>query len=635
MNQFIQIVIGGLLQGSVFAMVALGFSLVYRVTGVLNLSQGGFCVVGALCMYTLEVDWSLPVPLAFVGAVIGTGLLGAAIGGATFVPALTRLPQSSLFVMTGGLLTLLEGLLLVVWGSQPYALPPFSGEAPVEILGIRIPTQGFWIAGATIAIIVGLWYLLQRTTAGMALRACAENRMAGQLMGIDVPRMTLLSFVMAALLGGIAGIVVAPITSLEFDTGSFFTNFGFISIAVGGVGSFAGVIMGGLLLGVAEQLAAGYVSSLFANGLALALLLAVLLWRPDGLFRAAHRRSDVRDEQRIHRAIVRIEGKGGLLFAAIGIAVLMVLPFIFPGRGILNSLVISGILYISVLGLDVLMGFAGQVSLGQAGFMAIGGYTASILATTYGVEPIIGVLAGMALSVAAAVVLSLVTVQLRGHFLALATLAFALMVDSLTVGLDNVTGGPSGLAGIPSFSIGGLSFATPFQMYYLVAGLIIVLVLVLHGGMRSGFGRALKSVRTDQTAAAALGVNVPRYKMAAFVISAALGSLSGSLYAFYFHFLSPEMVGTPRSFEMISMLISGGEGTLVGPIFGVALLTLLPTVFQPFANYKTLAEGLLLVSCFLWLPEGMFGTAAMGIARLLRRRGAPADVGLVPGSQAR
>ena len=402
MNQFIQIVIGGLLQGSVFAVVALGFSLVYRVTGVINLSQGAFCVVGALTMYSLQVDLGLAVPLAFVGAVIGTALVGAVIGGATFVPAVSRLPQSSMFVMTAGLLTLMEGLLLIVWGSQPYALPPISGEAPVQILGIRVPTQGFWIAGATIVIIVALWYLLQRTTVGTALRACAENRLAGRLMGIDVPRMTLLSFVMAAILGGISGIVVAPITSLEFDTGGFFTNFGFISVAIGGMGSFAGVVMGGLVLGVAEQLAAGYVSSLFANGLALGLLLAVLLWRPNGLFSAKARRQDVRDEQRIHRAIVRIEGKGGIVFAVLAVALLLALPFLLPGRGILNSLVITGILYISVLGLDVLMGFAGQVSLGQAGFMAIGGYTAAILATTYDVEPIIGIVAGIALSVVAA-----------------------------------------------------------------------------------------------------------------------------------------------------------------------------------------------------------------------------------------
>jgi branched-chain amino acid transport system permease protein len=634
-NQLIQIVIGGLLQGSVFAVVALGFSLVYRVTGVINLSQGAFCVVGALMMYSLEVDLGLPVALAFIGAALGTALYGAVLGALTFVPAVSRLPQSSMFVMTAGLLTLTEGLLLVVWGSQPYALPPFSGEAPVEIVGIRVPTQGFWIAGATIVIIVAIWFLLTRTTVGMALRACAENRLAGRLMGIDVPRMTLLSFVMAALLGGISGIVVAPITSLEFDTGGFFTNFGFISVAIGGMGSFAGVIMGGLLLGVAEQLAAGYVSSLFANGLALGLLLAVLLWRPNGLFSTAQRRQDVRDEQRIHRAIVRIEGKGGLVFAVCAVALLLALPYLLPGRGILNSLVITGILYISVLGLDVLMGFAGQVSLGQAGFMAIGGYTASILATRYDVAPLVGIGAGMVLAIFAATLLSLVTVRLRGHFLALATLAFGLMVDSLTVGLADVTGGPSGLAGIPSFSVGSVVFATPFEMYYVVAAIIVVLVLLLHGGMRSGFGRALKSVRTDQTAAAALGVNVPRYKLAAFVISAALGSLSGSLYAFYFHFLSPEMVGAPRSFEMIAMLIAGGEGTLVGPILGVALLTLLPTVFQPFAYYKTFAEGLLLVCCFLWLSDGMFGTTATWVSRLARRWSGRARVGLVPGSQPR
>jgi branched-chain amino acid transport system permease protein len=139
--------------------------------------------------------------------------------------------------------------------------------------------------------------------------------------------------------------------------------------------------------------------------------------------------------------------------------------------------------------------------------------------------------------------------------------------------------------------------------------------------MRSGFGRALQAVRTDETAAAALGVNVARYKLAAVCLSAALASLSGSLYAFYFHFLSPDMVGAPRSFEMIAMLVAGGEGTLIGPILGVALLTLIPTMFQPFALYKTFAEGVLLVMCFLWLPEGMFGGIALWIERLTSKKG--------------
>ncbi|MGH6977225.1 MAG: ABC transporter permease, partial [Stellaceae bacterium] len=371
-----------------------------------------------------------------------------ALGVLCVVPAVPRLPVSSMLILTAGLLTLLQGVLLIGWSSQPYALPPFSGEAPVVLWGVRIPTQGFWIVGITIAVVVAMWFMVQRTTLGTALRACAENRVAARLMGIEVSRMTLLSFGLAVLIAAISGIAVAPITSLEFDTGGFFTNFGFISVAIGGLGSFLGSVAGGLFLGVAEQLAAGYVSSLFANALALALLLVVLLWRPNGLFGGGvARRTDVRDEQRIYHAIVRVQGRGGLVFAIAATALVLVLPLLFSSAGILSSLVITGILYISVLGLDVLMGYAGQVSLGQAGFMAIGGYTASVLAVTYGVPPLWGTLAGIVLSVAAAWALSFVTLRLRGHYLALATLAFGLLVDSLTVGMVDTTGGPSGLAG--------------------------------------------------------------------------------------------------------------------------------------------------------------------------------------------
>ena len=622
MEQAIQTIIGGLLQGSVFAVVALGFSLVFRVTGAINLSQGAFCIVGALAMYSFQVSLGWPVALAAVAAVAVTAAAGAAIGASVFVPALSRLPVSSMLILTAGLLTTLEGLSLVVWGSQPYALPPFSGEAPVSVLGVRLPTQGFWIAGAALAIIASVWFLLMRTALGEALRACAENPTAARLMGIDVPRMTLFSFTLAALIAGIGGIVVAPILSFQFDTGRFFTISGFSAVAIGGLGSLVGAVAGGELLGVAEQLAAGYISSLFANGIALGLLILTLLVRPSGLFTAKRtRREDVRDEHRIYHAVVRLQGRRALVFGVAAVAVLALLPWIVPA-GLMSSLVITGILFIGVLGLDVLMGYCCQVSLGQAGFMAVGGYTAAILATNYGWPPLAGIAAGLALSLACAVALSLVTVRLRGHYLALATLAFGLLVDSLTVGMTETTGGPSGLVGVPSFSVGAVVFDTPIKMYYLVAALIIVLVLVLLGGIRSSFGRALQAVRTDQTAAAALGVDVPRHKMAAFAISAALASLSGSLYAFYFHFLSPEMVGTARSLEMIAMLVVGGEGTLAGSLFGVALLTLLPTIFQPLALYKTLAEGALLVLVVRYLPGGIFGILAQRLLRTPARTAA-------------
>jgi branched-chain amino acid transport system permease protein len=615
-NQAIQIVIGGLVQGSVFAVVALGLSLVYRVTGIINLAQGGFCILGALLFYTLGTGLGWPVPLAFLVAAAGTTVIGLALGVASFVPALARLSNSSMLMLTAGLLTFIEGLALVVWGSQPYAVPPFSGEQPIVLLGIRIPSQGPWIVGVSALIVLAAWYLLSRTALGKALTACAENPMAARLMGVDVARLTLLSFGLAALIGALGGIVAAPIISLQFDTGRFFTNAGFIAVAIGGMSSFAGAVAGGLFLGIAEQLAAGYVSSLFSNALALGLLLVTLLWRPQGLFMPRQaRRSDVRDEQRVYRAIVRFRGVRALLAGGVALATLLALPLLVGDGLLLSSLVITFILFIAVLGLDILMGYAGQVSLGQAAFMAIGGYTAAILATEYGVSPLLGTLAGMVLSLLCAIVLSLVTMRLRGAYLALATLSFGLLVDSLAVGLTNLTGGPSGLVGIPSFAVGPFVFATPLAMYYLVLGLLVLLVAALLGGMRSSFGRALQAIRSDQTAAAALGIDVPRHKMAAFAISAALGSLSGSLYAFDFHFLSPEMVSTPRSFEMIAMLVVGGEGTLLGGLLGAGLITLLPTIFQPFAMYKTMAEGALLVLAFQYLPDGIFGT----LVRLLSK----------------
>jgi branched-chain amino acid transport system permease protein len=611
-NQAIQIVIGGIFQGCIYGLLAVGFSLVFRVTGVISLAQGGFCVFGALLAYTLGVWLGLPLAVAAVGSIVMTTALSIVIGMTTFVPALSRISHTNMLMLTAGLMTFLEGGILVLWGSQPYAFPAFSGERPVNILGILVPTQGLWVVGTVVVVVLGLWYLLVRSTLGQALRACAENATAASLVGISVPRMALFSFGLAALIAALAGIVIAPATALQFDTSTLFTISGFIAVAIGGVGSFPGAIAGGLLLGIISQLATAYVSSLFSSALALGLLLLVLLFKPNGLFAVGEaRREDVREEPRAWNGVVRLKGRAAWICAAVGLLIALVLPFVVPEGAIMSSLIITLILFIAVMGLDVLMGYAGQVSLGQAGFMAIGGYTAGYLTTQHDISPLISLLAGVVLSVVCATVLALVTARLRGLYLALGTLAFGLLVDAGAIGLDEITGGPSGMVGIPSFSLGSISFDGPFAMYYLVLGIALVLMLLLAGALRSDFGRALQAIRTDQLAAAALGVNVFRYKLAAFAISAALASISGSLYGYYFHFLSPEMVGTQRSLELVTMLVIGGEGTLIGPLLGSGLLTLLPTVFQPLAQYKLLATGGLMVFFFLLMPEGIFGSLVL------------------------
>lgn len=618
MSEFIQICIGGLIVGSIYALIALGFSLVYRVTAAINLSQGGFCVLSALIGYSLSQTLGWPLLLAIPAAVVVTVAVALALGVVTFVPALTRLSNANILMLTVGILTMLEGAALVIWGSQPYALPPFSGDDPVPIGRLLIPTQGFWVLGTTVVMIVAVWLFVTKTTLGRALQACAENHTAASLVGIDVPRMTLLSFGLAAFIAAVAGAVVAPTTSLQFDTGRFLTISGFIAVAIGGISSFPGAIAGGLLLGLATQLATAYVSSLFSSAIALLLLLIVLVWRPNGLIAAKfQRRSDVRDEPRVWTHLTRLNRRTAITAAAAGLAIALVLPLLITSNGIMTGVTIAFILFIALIGLDMLMGYTGQVSLGQAGFMAIGGYTAGYLAITYEVPPVLGILAGMALSVLCALALSLVTLRLRGLYLALATLAFGLLIDSCAIGFASITGGPSGMVGIPPFSIFGFEFYSPEQMYYLVLAIVVLLLVGLFGALGSGFGRALRAIRTDQMAAAALGINIVRYKLVVFLISAALASLSGSLLAFFFNFLSPDMVGTARSLELVSMLVIGGEATLIGPLFGSIFLTLLPTLFQPLALYKTFFSGGLLVVCFLYLPQGIYGV----IADLLNRVG--------------
>ncbi|MGB7041692.1 MAG: ABC transporter permease [Xanthobacteraceae bacterium] len=617
MIQFVQICIGGLADGSLYALIALGFSLIYQVTGALNLAQGGFCVFAALVCYTMGQEWGVPLLLAVPAAVLFTSGFGRAIGAMSFVPGLSKLSNANLLMLTAGLLTMIEGLTLIIWGSQPYSLMPFTGHNPTRVGDILVPTQSLWVFGTTAFVIAGLWLLVARTNLGRALRACAENPAAASLMGIDVKRMTLLSFGLATLIAAVAGVVVAPTTSLQFDTGHLFTNFGFIAAVIGGMASFPGAIVGGLLLGVVTALATAYLSSLFANAIALIILLAVLVLRPAGLIQSrVSRRTDVREEARNWGRIIRLRPPVAWTTGGLAFAVAVIAPLFVTSNSVMSSLTIATILFVALIGLDLLMGYTGQVSLGQAGFMAIGGYTSGYLTIHYDLSAVMSILAGIGLSVLCAFILALVSLRLKGLYLALATLAFGLLVEACAVGFVEITGGPSGMVGIPPFTIGLYEFSSPVSMYYLTLGIVVVVLIGLFGALKSGFGRALRTIRTDQTAAAALGINIVRYKLAAFLISAALASISGSLYAFFFNFLSPEMVGSARSLELVAMMVIGGEGTLVGPILGSVIITILPTVFQPLALYKTFATGGLLVACFLYLPQGLYCTFAAWLSAL-------------------
>jgi branched-chain amino acid transport system permease protein len=626
LSDFFQILISGVVVGATYSLVAVGFSLVYQVTGVINLAQGATCVLAALLAWSFQAHLGVSAAASAGLSVMVTTLLSSLLGALTFVPGLARLSNANMLMLTAGLLTLAEGLFLLIWGSQPYVVSPLFGSRPLSLGDLLIPPQGILILGTTILVIVVLWYLLTCTVVGQALRACAENPTAARLMGINARQMAIVSFSLASAIGAIAGVAVAPTTSLEFDSGRLLTFFGFIAVAIGGVGSFPGAIAGGLLLGILQQLTTAYISSLFSSAIALACLIVVLVLKPSGLVQTrVRRRSDVRDAARVATEFRNLDPRYARIGGTAAIVLVLSLPFFITSPAILSGLVIAGIFFLALIGLDIVMGYAGQVNLGQAGFMAVGGYVTGYLVTQYeGIEPLFAVLASILVATVISIVLSLVTMRLRGLYLALATLSFGLLVDAFTVGLFDYTGGPSGLVGIPSFAIGSYSFDTPDQMYYLVAAIDIVVVLLLWGAMNTDLGRTLRAIRGDQMASEALGIDVKAMKLLALAISAALAALSGGLYAFFFHFLSPEMVGTQQSLTLVAMLVLGGEGTLVGSLLGSLIITMLPIVFQPLAIYKTFASGLLLVLCFLFLPQGLFGLLVHALPAKARR-GLPAS----------
>ena len=608
------IIIGGLITGAIYALLAVGYSLVFSVSGALNLAQGAFVALGALTMYSFSHNAHLSLPLAFLAALTVVAAAIAIIEWVIIRPAVTRISHANLLMMMGGMLTAFEGAAFLIWGSNPFSMNQFSGSHPVTVGKLSIPTQGFWVIGAMLASVVALSWLLSRSRWGRGLRATSENMTAARLMGVPVDRMILLSFVAAAVLGVIAGAVIAPLTSLDYASMATYTNEGLIAVSLGGLGSVYGSVAGGLVLGVVEAVVSGYVSSLFSTAISLIILIAIIFLRPQGLLgRVRGSRIDVaeRTSGRIY-APPQLP-RNWIRAGAAALALVMIfLPRIIPA-GDMRAVNITGIFCLTIVGLDLLTGVAGQVSLGQAGFMAIGGYVSAILAVHNHLPTLVGLVAGMGGSALVAVVLGFVCGRLRGMYLAITTLAFGILVEAVANGL-NITGGPSGIAGIPPFSVAGYAFDSDTRFFYLIWVLVAVALVLSANFVRSNRGRILRAMHGDQAGARSIGLHVTRAKISVFVISACMASIAGSLYASYFRYLSPDQVGSSESLQLITMLVIGGMGTLFGPLIGVALLTYLPLASQSLANYSMLVTGVLLVLFLRYLPAGIWGGVLEGAA---------------------
>ena len=281
-GQIFQYLITGLTVGSIYAMVAVGFNIIYNVTEIINFAQGEFVVLGGLIMVFFFVVLRLPLILAFPATVILVTLVGILLDRLAIRPI--RQPTVlTLIIATIAASILIKGAAMLIWGKDPYALPAFSGRTPIMVFGAVIQPQYFWVIGFLIIIVIALSIFFDRTIIGKAMIACADNPDAARLVGINVQQMILLSFALSAAIGAVAGITVTPISLMEYDRGAMLAVKGFGAAVLGGLGSFPGAIVGGLIMGTIESLGAGLISSAYKDAFALIVLVIVLFFKPSGI----------------------------------------------------------------------------------------------------------------------------------------------------------------------------------------------------------------------------------------------------------------------------------------------------------------------------------------------------------------
>jgi branched-chain amino acid transport system permease protein len=281
MAEWLQFFFSGLTVGAVYALVALGFTLIYNSCDVINFAQGEFVMLGGMITVFLAMA-GLPMPIAALAAVIGTILIGLALHRFAIEPARGATPVV-LIIITIGASIFLRGVAQVAFDKRFHSLPPLFGSEPIRLGGAAILPHSLVVLAGAAVIVMLLWVFIDRTLIGKALIATAANRLAARLVGIDTRRMVGLSFAVSAAIGAVAGLLITPITLTSYDAGTLLALKGFAAAMLGGIGSALGAVVGGLALGMLEAFSAGYLSSKYKDAAAFLVILAVLFALPQGL----------------------------------------------------------------------------------------------------------------------------------------------------------------------------------------------------------------------------------------------------------------------------------------------------------------------------------------------------------------
>ncbi len=287
-SHLIQFFFSGLTSGAVYALMAVSLVIVYKVSLLICFAQGEFFVIGALTMVTL-VSKGLPMPIALGMSIVISTIIGALVERILIRP-IRNTSVGNLIVMTIAISLALRGAALLIWGKESAIMPPFSSAAPLLLLGAALQPQVLWIVGITVVVLILIWLFFEKTTLGIAMRACAENQLGASLMGISTQRAAILAWSWGSGIGALAGMAVAPLLFMQYGSGLMPMVKGFIAMSIGGLASISGAVIAGFMLGIIEAYTIGLLSSQFSDTIVFTLLIILLLVRPSGLFGSSRRR---------------------------------------------------------------------------------------------------------------------------------------------------------------------------------------------------------------------------------------------------------------------------------------------------------------------------------------------------------
>jgi sulfate-transporting ATPase len=606
--------------GAVYALAAQGMVLVYRGSGVLNFAHGAIGMVGAFCFYLWRAD-GMSTPVAFVLAL----LLGAAIGAATHLLVmrpLRRAPALSRLIATLGLLTFLLGLGLERWGDRPRIVAKVLPTTPVEVLPDAIVGKDrLLLLGVAVALTIVLFVVYRWTRFGLATTAVAESRRATATLGISPDVIATVNWAIGTTLAVAAAILIVNVTGLQVQNLTLLVVPGVAAALVGGFRSFGLTLAGGLAIGVLEsevaflQTKVSDPTALAGWGRAVPFLVIILVLVVRG--RALPLRSETIErppavgDGRVRPVVVAPLVLAAVVFLAVG-----------PPTNVLEASITTASIGIIVLSLTVVTGYAGQLSLAQFALAGTGAWIATRLIANYDMPFELAAVVAILGTIPVGVAVGLPALRTRGVNLAVATLGLSLVVESLVLNNSKRTGGITGTQ-IGSVRLFGADFdATRHPERYAVLTFVcFVLVALVVANLRRGrAGRRLIAVRTNERAAAALGIDVIGVKLYAFALSAAIAAVGGVLIGYH----RPSVVFYPTFsiFESILVIVYGvigGVGFVVGALLGAALApgALVATLSGSLLDSAALVQlllGALVVVILMRLPNGL---ASLDVARFV------------------